>query len=182
MVESKSNNTEKCSPWTLWTDTSEVGIKERSRICGDEHHCPIQLENKANCTAVGTCAISPSMILLIIFIAYNFWVKRSHRLKINKIDFRRQGSRQNTVVKKIFGKPKMKSKCHFCFQTYVFFPFDSFIGFSLLSSKFVANTRRVATCQIFNLTSFNQDVNINTKILIPLKKHSGIVANYFNLY
>ena len=72
MVESKNNNTEKCSPWTLWTDTSEVGIKERSRICGDERHCPVQLENTANCTAVGTCAISPSMILLIIFIAYNF--------------------------------------------------------------------------------------------------------------
>ena len=71
MVESKNNSTEKCSSWTPWSDTSETGMKQRSRIYGDGRHSSIQLENSSNCTALGTCVISPSMILNIIFISYN---------------------------------------------------------------------------------------------------------------
>ena len=55
MEASESSSIKKWSKWTSWSGTCGVGIRIRSRMCGDGYQCPIQLEDAKNCTSSGIC-------------------------------------------------------------------------------------------------------------------------------
>ena len=62
MEASVNSSLKKWSKWNSWSGSCGVGIRIRSRTCGDGYQCPIQLENENSCTASGTC-----MTLIINF-------------------------------------------------------------------------------------------------------------------
>ena len=62
MEAAVDSSIKKWSKWTPWSGTCEVGTRIRSRICGNGHQCPIQLENTKHCSASNIC-----MTLIIAF-------------------------------------------------------------------------------------------------------------------
>ena len=62
MEASVNCSLKKWSKWTSWCGSCGVGIRIRSRICGDGYQCPIQLENENSRTDSGIC-----MALIINF-------------------------------------------------------------------------------------------------------------------